>query len=104
MVIRRRRRRICPRAEAAALFSKVIAGKAAAAEQELFRAQMLTEMARMSVEDGLVMQIHPGSVRNHNKFVYETLRARHGSRHSRRRPITCTLCGRCSIASETRRI
>jgi glucuronate isomerase len=60
-----------PEAEATALFSKVIAGKAAAAEQELFRAQMLTEMARMSVEDGLVMQIHPGSVRNHNKFVYE---------------------------------
>ncbi len=60
-----------PEAEAAALFSKVIAGKAGAAEQELFRAQMLTEMARMSVEDGLVMQIHPGSVRNHNKFVYE---------------------------------
>ncbi|SPE25242.1 Uronate isomerase [Candidatus Sulfotelmatomonas gaucii] len=60
-----------PEAEAAALFSKVIAGMAAAAEQELFRAQMLTEMARMSVEDGLVMQIHPGSVRNHNKFVYE---------------------------------
>ncbi len=60
-----------PQAEAATLFSKVIAGKADAAEQELFRAQMLTEMARMSVEDGLVMQIHPGSVRNHNKFVYE---------------------------------
>ena len=60
-----------PQAEAAALFSKVIAGKADLAEQELFRAQMLTEMARMSVEDGLVMQIHPGSVRNHNKFVYE---------------------------------
>ena len=32
---------------------------------------MLTEMARMSVEDGLVMQIHPGSVRNHNRSVYE---------------------------------
>jgi glucuronate isomerase len=60
-----------PEAQAAALFSKVIAGKADAAEQELFRAQMLTEMARMSVEDGLVMQIHPGSVRNHNKYVYE---------------------------------
>jgi glucuronate isomerase len=58
-------------AEAATLFGKVIGGKASAAEQELFRAQMLTEMARMSVEDGLVMQIHPGSVRNHNKFVYE---------------------------------
>ena len=60
-----------PATEAAALFGNVIAGKADAAERELFRAQMLTEMARMSVEDGLVMQIHPGSVRNHNKFVYE---------------------------------
>jgi len=60
-----------PQAEAAALFGKVMAGRADAAEQELFRAQMLTEMARMSVEDGLVMQIHPGSVRNHNRFVYE---------------------------------
>jgi glucuronate isomerase len=57
--------------EAAALFAKVIAGKGDAGEQELFRAQMLTEMARMSVEDGLVMQIHPGSVRNHNRFVFE---------------------------------
>jgi glucuronate isomerase len=60
-----------PQSEAAALFAKVVAGKADAGEQELFRAQMLTEMARMSVEDGLVMQIHPGSVRNHNRFVYE---------------------------------
>ena len=49
----------------------MLAGKADAAEQELFRAQMLTEMAQMSVEDGLVMQIHPGSVRNHNRDVYE---------------------------------
>jgi glucuronate isomerase len=31
---------------------------------------MLTEMARMSLEDGLVMQIHPGSVRNHNAQIY----------------------------------
>jgi glucuronate isomerase len=37
-----------------------------AADAELFRAQMLTEMARMSLDDGLVMQIHPGSWRNHN--------------------------------------
>jgi len=58
-------------AEAEALFAKVMAGKADAGEQELFRAQMLTEMARMSVEDGLVMQIHPGSVRNHNRLLYE---------------------------------
>jgi glucuronate isomerase len=38
---------------------------------ELFQAQMLTELAGMSVEDGLTMQIHPGSVRNYNKKVYE---------------------------------
>jgi len=57
--------------EAAALFSKIRGGKADAAEKELFRAQMLTEMARMSVADGLVMQIHPGSVRNHNRLIYE---------------------------------
>jgi glucuronate isomerase len=60
-----------PQSEAAALYAKAISGKATAAEQELFRAQMLTEMARMSVEDGLVMQIHPGSVRNHNRLIYE---------------------------------
>jgi len=55
--------------EAAALFAKVRSGDAGDAQKELFRAQMLTEMARMSVEDGLVMQIHPGAVRNHNPFV-----------------------------------
>ena len=58
-------------ADAAKLYSAVLAGNADAAQQELFRAQMLTEMARMSLEDGFVMQIHPGSFRNHNKFVYE---------------------------------
>ena len=57
--------------EAAQLFEQVLAGRADAASQELFRAQMLTEMARMSVEDGLVMQIHPGSSRNHNRQLYE---------------------------------
>jgi len=60
-----------PAAEAAALYSKVLSGKASAAECELFRAQMLTEMAGMSMEDGLVMQIHPGSTRNHNRKVFE---------------------------------
>ena len=57
--------------EAAELFAQVLRGKADAQKQELFRAQMLTEMAGMSLEDGLVMQIHPGSVRNHNRKVYE---------------------------------
>jgi glucuronate isomerase len=58
-------------AEAAELFCRVMARKADAQQQELFRAQMLTEMARMSLEDGLVMQIHPGSARNHNRKLYE---------------------------------
>ncbi len=58
-------------AEAAGLFGQVISGRADAAQNELFRAQMLTEMARMSLEDGLVMQIHPGSVRNHNRALHE---------------------------------
>jgi glucuronate isomerase len=60
-----------PAAEAAELFRRVLAGNADARQQELFRAQMLTEMAQMSLEDGLVMQIHPGSVRNHNRKIYE---------------------------------
>jgi glucuronate isomerase len=58
-------------AEAAELFGRVIAGSADRLQQELFRAQMLTEMARMSLDDGLVMQIHPGSARNHNRKLYE---------------------------------
>jgi glucuronate isomerase len=60
-----------PASEAAELFSRVLAGSAGAEKHELFRAQMLTEMAQMSLEDGLVMQIHPGSVRNHNHKLYE---------------------------------
>ena len=60
-----------PTAEAAELFSRVIAGNADVQQQEFFRAQMLTEMARMSLEDGLVMQIHPGSARNHNRKLFE---------------------------------
>lgn len=58
------------KSEAEALFSKVSAGEFTATDAELFRAQMLTEMAAMSVEDGLVMQIHPGSFRNHNAQVF----------------------------------
>lgn len=60
-------------AEAAALFAKVTGGSFTPAEAELFRAQMLTEMAAMSIDDGLVMQLHPGSFRNHNARVFGTL-------------------------------
>ena len=71
-----------PVAEAAELFRQVLAGSADAQQQELFRAQMLTEMAQMSMDDGLVMQIHPGSVRNHNRKIYRALWPRCRCRHS----------------------
>ena len=58
-----------PPAKAEALFSKIIAGACDAEEADLFRGQMLMEMARMSLDDGLVMQIHPGSRRNHSPDV-----------------------------------
>lgn len=58
-----------PDAEARVLFGRIRAGAGSAADAELFRAQMLTEMARMSVEDGLVMQLHAGSLRNHSPQV-----------------------------------
>ncbi len=54
-----------------ALFQRVRGGDCSAADAELFRGQVLTEMAGMSLEDGLVMQIHPGSFRNHNGFVFK---------------------------------
>jgi glucuronate isomerase len=60
------------RTDAAALYLRVKDGGATAADAELFRAQMLTEMAAMSVEDGLVMQIHPGSFRDHNPWLART--------------------------------
>lgn len=56
--------------DAEALFRRVSTGDAKPEDAELFRAQMLTEMAAMSVEDGMVMQIHPGSFRNHNEALF----------------------------------
>lgn len=58
-------------ATAESLYQQILSGRSAPEEQQLFQAQMLTEMAGMSVEDGLTMQLHPGSIRNHNKQVYE---------------------------------
>ena len=58
-----------PQADAAALFDKALRGICTAEEADAFRGHMLTEMARMSLEDGLVMQIHPGSRRNHSDQV-----------------------------------
>jgi glucuronate isomerase len=52
------------------LLGKALKGTMTPEEADEFRGQMLTEMARMSIEDGLVMQIHPGSFRNHNPSVF----------------------------------
>jgi glucuronate isomerase len=59
-----------PQADAESLFRRVSTGDANPEDAELFRAQMLTEMAAMSAEDGMVMQLHPGSFRNHNDALY----------------------------------
>ena len=58
-----------PAVEAESLFAWVRSGGADPDDAELFRAQMLTEMAAMSIDDGLVMQLHAGSWRGHNPSV-----------------------------------
>lgn len=57
--------------EVVKLFERCLNSEATPAERVLFRGQMLTEMARMSLDDGLVMQLHPGSSRNHNRAIFE---------------------------------
>lgn len=57
--------------EADAIFQRALRGAAAPDDSVRFAGHMLMEMARMSIEDGLVMQLHPGSWRNHNQFVFE---------------------------------
>lgn len=58
-------------ASAERLFQRALAGKADADDARQFTAHMLIEMARMSIDDGLVMQIHPGSLRNHNPSIFK---------------------------------
>ncbi len=53
------------KAESQALLSVALSGKATKHQAQTFRAMMLFEMARMSCDDGLVMQIHAGSLRNY---------------------------------------
>ena len=57
-------------ADAEHLFLKIVSDDFTAEDAELFRAQMLTEMAKMSLDDGLVLQIHPGAYRNHNAALF----------------------------------
>lgn len=57
--------------ECEALYQRVRHGHTTPSDAELFRGQLLTEMARMSIEDGMVLQIHPGVYRSHNPAVLE---------------------------------
>ena len=54
------------------IFQRGLKGTASTEEALLFTGYMILESARMSIEDGLVMQLHPGSYRNHNRWVYDT--------------------------------
>ena len=58
-------------AEAEAIFARALRGQASAEDATRFTGHMLMEMARMSIEDGLVLQLHVGSFRNHNAALFE---------------------------------
>lgn len=58
-------------AEADAIFQRALQGRATDDDAARFTGHMLIEMARMSVEDGLVMQLHVGSYRNHNRSLFD---------------------------------
>lgn len=59
------------RSDAEALFHRIRSGTPAVGDAELFRAQMLVELAGMSLDDGLVMQLHAGSRRNHDTALFD---------------------------------
>jgi glucuronate isomerase len=56
--------------EASAIYQRALRGEVSPADAEAFRGHMLFQFAGMSVEDGLVMQLHPGAVRNHNRWLH----------------------------------
>jgi glucuronate isomerase len=59
------------RSEADVMIQRALKEQCAPGDAARFTAHMLIEMARMSIEDGLVMQLHPGSLRSHNTLVFE---------------------------------
>ena len=60
-----------PASQVEAIFQRALQGKATPDDADRFTAHMLIEFARMSIEDGLVMQIHVGSVRNYNEPIFQ---------------------------------
>lgn len=59
-----------PTASAERIYRDALAGNVSPADTEAFAAHMLFQMAEMSAEDGLVMQLHPGVLRNHSGEIY----------------------------------
>jgi len=57
--------------EADGIFQRALRGQATPDDAHRFTAHMLMESARMSIEDGLVMQVHFGSCRNHNQPLFD---------------------------------
>jgi glucuronate isomerase len=65
--------------EADAILQKALQGKASSEDARVFTAHMMMEMARMSIEDGLIMQLHPGCYRNHNQTLFDRFGADKGA-------------------------
>jgi glucuronate isomerase len=65
--------------EASRIFERAMYGNVTANEAMRFTGHMLMEMARMSCEDGLVMQLHAGALRSHNRAVFDTFGADKGA-------------------------
>jgi glucuronate isomerase len=57
--------------EAEAIFQRGLYRQSTAEDAKRFTGHMLIEMARMSHEDHLVMQLHIGSYRDHNPSIYQ---------------------------------
>jgi glucuronate isomerase len=65
--------------EAQAIFKRALQGEANAEDAKRFNAHMIMEFARMSIDDGLVMQLHVGSIRDHNDLIYHRFGANMGA-------------------------
>jgi glucuronate isomerase len=65
--------------EASTIFQRAMHGELTSSNIARFTGHMLMEMARMSVEDGLVMQLHTGSLRNHNALIFQQYGADQGA-------------------------
>jgi glucuronate isomerase len=78
-------------AEADAIFQQALRGEATEDDAYRFTAHMMMEFARMSIEDGLTMQFHVGSVRNHNRIIFECFGRDKGCDMPTTSEFTCNL-------------